>query len=57
MRSIMTTSAPSSAASKSVVASTPIPSIRGGRSVGGAQTTTLAPTFFSSQMFDRATRE
>src|SRR5262245_53563530 len=57
MRSIMTTSAPSSAESRSVVASTPISSTRGGRSVGGAQTTTLAPIRVSSQMFERATRE
>ena len=57
MRSIMTTSAPSSASSKSVVASTPISSIRGGSSVGGPQTMTCAPIFVSSQMFERTTRE
>ena len=52
----MTTSAPSSAASKSVNGVTPIRSIPAGISVEGAQTRTSAASAVSARMFDRATR-
>src|SRR5438552_8000610 len=57
MRSTITTSAPSTARSKSVIAWTPSSSTRGGSSVGGPQTVTLAPIRVRRKTFDRATRE
>ncbi len=55
-RSIITTSAPSSAASKSVHALTPIASMAGGISVPGATTRTSAASAVRARIFDRATR-
>ena len=56
-RSIITTSAPARASSKSDVADTPIDSIPTGISVGGAQIVTFAFSFVRHQMFDRTTLE
>ena len=52
----MTTSAPSSAASKSWNTSAPIASIPEGISAGGAQSRTVAPSACRHSRFERATR-
>src|SRR4051795_9282450 len=57
MRSIMITSAPSTASSSLCTTRTPILPISAGISVGGAATVTFAFIFVSRWMFERTTRE
>ena len=57
MRSIMITSAPSTASSSELTTRTPIFPISAGISVGGAATVTFAFIFVSRWMFERTTRE